>query len=1071
LQVLQQQKESSVQLHQRAYRKRNMFSSTSRERNRKMTAFFGVWKVILFLSVLVVFLLQSSNTKTKTTTKPGVVVVVVVSALENVEPPPTRIAVEEDHAEAKRVKNNNLDHESAAAVDHESAAAAAAAAEDEEEETLVVEEEEEENDWSFDVKEEVVATEEEEEEENLNQAEDKESVDTENHSARDVRESEDSNDDEQEEHESSSSSSSSWSPEEATKVTDHREQEDEEEELEPSTAHNNNNSNNTTDSSSSSRPPPPVWENGILVVTSLHDVEPVLANQRQRRRRRRRSSMKGSSSSDDPASSDDSDSSLSSSLYNKSSNSSSSSSSSSSNTSSRNTNNSSSLVLALIYSTDPEKCATLCATMLQRLEQANRLMQQHWETTTDNLDLDDDGDVGVDEEEKENESDDGQQRRRRRRHVAPTFAKIAIEAAATSSSHAENKRTTTASTLTLAEMLGIDFVPQLVLLVLDPTDNLFLLQYAGRVETAEDIFRTCLHYYYRLVLATGTVSAGDASATHGEATSSSGGGNGNGIKVLPKSFQNQSQVQAFIRDHRHGLLQYSSVPQGMSPAISPVHRAYIEWLLEPTAAAENESKPDDFVLFVQCRSSRSSSPHANEPVYSAFDKMNSLVTNRRDRLFVTIADCNSNVMDGSVVAWKIPVDLDQDESWDIDVAVNHNHGHPQRQRVRQAMFVPNSANHNEQKQPNTGDEDTTTTRNFVEFAIRHSTPSTLWFDRQSTAPIAFPTYRKVHAVLFVDLHHVPTAAAVVAGYGSAIDLQMGTDNNNITNRHVRQREIIRAFRQACQNHRLNDPVLEQDTVCLIVPSTEVRVLNTFGIDLWTPLDEQVMRLQDLLEQGANASANSSLAALEEIQLLPTLLITDQRHSGTRRYYHDRTAMEAAAEEDDYGFSAFIADFWADRLTPTLKTSTTRGARTNEFGVRIVTSESFTREVLENNRHALIMFRSPTCGHCKRFAVIWNQLAEFVTHVKWNSFLSLYLMDVSTDEVLNVENLVIRWVPDIAYISPNNRSHATRYTEKDELGDGVGGIDHHIQVMEWLLQVGDFEEKELKKLLLGLRSSF
>ena len=81
------------------------------------------------------------------------------------------------------------------------------------------------------------------------------------------------------------------------------------------------------------------------------------------------------------------------------------------------------------------------------------------------------------------------------------------------------------------------------------------------------------------------------------------------------------------------------------------------------------------------------------------------------------------------------------------------------------------------------------------------------------------------------------------------------------------------------------------------------------------------------------------------------------------------------------------------------------------------------------------------------------------------------MDVSTDEVLNVENLVIRWVPDVAYISPNNRSHATRYTEKDELGDGVGGIDHHMQVMEWLLQVGDFEENELKKLLLGLRSSF
>jgi thiol-disulfide isomerase/thioredoxin len=480
--------------------------------------------------------------------------------------------------------------------------------------------------------------------------------------------------------------------------------------------------------------------------------------------------------------------------------------------------------------------------------------------------------------------------------------------------------------------IGVTAVPSLVLVRYDGTENTFLLEYAGLSATATDLFRTVLHYYSRLVVTAGQVKYTPES-----------------VDVYPRPFANEKELLNFMHTHRAFLLEFSVVEPGLPPTLSETEQLYVRWLLQ------EEGEGDDFVLLVQCRLGN------NEPseLYETFDTMSQVLTSRRDRLFVTISsDCQA---DGSVVSWKIPLDFSF-QTWDK---------------------LPHCTS--------SGD----TTDALVEFMTKVSTPSILWFDRQATAPIAFPLYRKVHAVLFVDLHNNPDK-----------------DKN---------RSALRQFRNACRIQRRDS--CDDDMVCLVVPSTETRILTTFGVDLWTALDEG--RVDD--------------------QPLPAVLITDQRLGGTVRYSLD--TLELASSPT--AIHEFISDVWAGRraLHPT------QGAVGLTSDTRLPT-------------HALVFFTAPTCGHCKRFAVVWNALADLLQQIEWTHLLKLYKMDVTTDDVSGWNN-VPRWVPDLYYW---NRQRWIRYNETDEMGNGVGKINSPMDILAWFL--AEFEDDQvLETLLQDLENKF
>jgi thiol-disulfide isomerase/thioredoxin len=611
---------------------------------------------------------------------------------------------------------------------------------------------------------------------------------------------------------------------------------------------------------------------------------------------------------------------------------------------------SSTLILALIHASScPHSLA-----LIKRVEEAYLLLTDYFETTTDKVsDL-----------------------------KKPVFAKL----------------DGSTSDLDPADLLkaGVDVFPTLVFVAGDSnidTHTLkyqpFMLEYTGRQETAEDIYRTVLHYFHQLI-----VAAGDVHRT------------GAFVDVKPKEFDTMMDVTDFLRDHKHGILDHTVVKPGFPVTISAESQEYISWLM----SEDNPNHTDDFLLLVQCRNKQRQSGKSR-PYYESFEHMARVVSSRRDRLFVTITDCDDDATQGSVVAWKIPFNFDLDGDMSVPTS----------------SFSPSLST---DQSNSSNDHDLS--QELIEFIVKVSTPSILWFDRQATAPIAFPKYRKVHAVLFVDLHRI----------------EQGMDQPFA----IKSRDMIRRFRSTCRDHWREDETTEQDMVCLVVPSTETRVLTTFGIDIWTVLDERVSQSQP----GSQKK--------EWTEPLPSLVLTDQRGGGTKRYYLDSTVLSASI----VAIPDFVDNFWQGSLTPQQKSSKL-GARTNNSGVRILTGDTFRTEILQadSDRHALIFFSAPTCGHCKRFSILWNQLAELIAYVEWDSFLTLYEMDVTTNEIVDLDVISVKWLPDVYYFSPQNRTSPVRYDLTDEQGEGVGRLGSPMEIIQWLIQEGDFEDSQLRKLLLGL----
>ena len=192
-------------------------------------------------------------------------------------------------------------------------------------------------------------------------------------------------------------------------------------------------------------------------------------------------------------------------------------------------------------------------------------------------------------------------------------------------------------------------------------------------------------------------------------------------------------------------------------------------------------------------------------------------------------------------------------------------------------------------------------------------------------------------------------------------------------------------------------------------------------------------------------------------------------------------------------------FWEHRLTPFPKSSspTSSSPTVNQAGIVKISAVDFAQQVLQNDppwvdkndeqppssKHSLVLFTSSMCGHCRRLLTLYNQLGRLVLQtLGWSSFLTLYHMDVSTDEVpvgSDGWNVTIRWVPDLVYLSPvtgndddddvpttaTGKRKIVRYQEPDAYGDHVvGGVKNYLELVEWFLHVAVLEDSDIAELL-------
>jgi hypothetical protein len=287
------------------------------------------------------------------------------------------------------------------------------------------------------------------------------------------------------------------------------------------------------------------------------------------------------------------------------------------------------------------------------------------------------------------------------------------------------------------------------------------------------------------------------------------------------------------------------------------------------------------------------------------------------------------------------------------------------------------------------------------------------------------------------------------------------------------KRAVSHFQKVCQMYRETataDILDESAMACLIVPSTETRVLTTFGlIDAWSRVDAAFIDAVSVQSRTQNASQTSE-ETKSESQSFPSMFITDQRFGGTLRYYKN---LNSADDEIEPLMDAFLASYRAEELHYAVKSSKA-GARTNEAGVRIVTADTVEFELFGKFElevdppHALVLFIAPTCGHCKRFVVLWNRLSRLLKHIGWESMFQLYQMDVTENDVSATSlGVDIEWLPDVYYVPPASK-HLIRYNVTDELGDGVAAIRDVSEILEWLFHDLDIlTSDQIEELLSAL----
>lgn len=570
------------------------------------------------------------------------------------------------------------------------------------------------------------------------------------------------------------------------------------------------------------------------------------------------------------------------------------------------------------------------------------------------------------------------------------------------------------------ESFGITHVPALIWMVCDSNQNTFVLDYAAvqahQNLTASGILQSFRHLQSRLLWLSSEMEFDDATGA---------------FRLEPRYFsaskmmadppQNEtvslaSPLETWLAEHGEHVFQ--STAPAFFASLSETESNYGQWLWYQ----EGPSAHDGYLVLGQCRTA-----HDGENVLlDTFDRLKSTWINRRDLIMVGINDCpNADLDTGKKYLWRIQPAALRDGTLDLSWEA------AEREIV---IGVPQ-------------DNAPESMKNTL---VGATTPTVLWLDRQTSAPIAFPTWRKVHAVLVVNLHRAA-----------------GTHDGTLTPLDTRQAQALKRFRRVCREHQRNP--LTEDVVCLVVPSTDVRTLTIFGIDIWTPMD--LVAWQPTEGHG-------------DPEILPVGFITDQRFGGTRRYYIDRDELDS----DDI-FADFWMRFWEGTLQPFPKTSET--TRTNKAGIRIITASDFESEVLglagsspsglpeqsiaeqrsSGVKHALVLFTSNSCGHCRRLMALWDEFGRLVEKLDWSGFVTLYLLDVSTNEILASDawNHTVRWVPDLVYVSllENRMVH---YAEKDDYGDHVvGGVKSYMDLVEWFLHVADMDDGQILDLLADVRT--
>ena len=232
-------------------------------------------------------------------------------------------------------------------------------------------------------------------------------------------------------------------------------------------------------------------------------------------------------------------------------------------------------------------------------------------------------------------------------------------------------------------------------------------------------------------------------------------------------------------------------------------------------------------------------------------------------------------------------------------------------------------------------------------------------------------------------------------------------------------------------------------------------MKNFGVDIWT--------WTDVVCHNSTASrVNFKCPGKDDyLPILPMAMITSRRENDShmRRYYLDANKVMSS----NNSLQTFLSNYNNGKLTPDMKSQQNPPENRTTSGVHIITANSFESEVMQTDKNVLIQFFAPSCGHCKRFNILWNKIARFTTFMNWDSIIQVSKMDISKNEVFHDEVEISR-VPSVYVFFKGRKDKPIKLRvegDDEERGySNVGGLSNITAFMDWMIGLGRIDENEL-----------
>ena len=184
-----------------------------------------------------------------------------------------------------------------------------------------------------------------------------------------------------------------------------------------------------------------------------------------------------------------------------------------------------------------------------------------------------------------------------------------------------------------------------------------------------------------------------------------------------------------------------------------------------------------------------------------------------------------------------------------------------------------------------------------------------------------------------------------------------------------------------------------------------------------------------------------------------------------RYYLSSDELMNRNEENT--MTNFLSDYLNGRSVNQIKSERTQTTQVLLSGMQVLTGSTFEELVMsKTNKHTLIQFYAPHCGHCKRFNIIWKELAELVHDFHWDSVVDIMMMDVTKNEFFH-QLVDVRYVPSV-YLFPKDRKEEPleMKVQGDDEGQtsNLGGISNVNIILDWMIESNVFDDNELLSLI-------